>query len=183
MVKGIVLAGGKSLRFGTDKSLAEIDGERLIEKPVQLLKSLEIEPIVIANPSRDYSFLDCRIENDVIPDKGPLGGIYTAACLFPRTSLLILTCDMPYVHKIALEKLLNVFQYSSITLFDSGNDLFQPFPGIYPSSLKKSAEKWLKKNELSMQAFLKKTRSIKLIPLPSEPSFFVNINSEEDLKT
>lgn len=182
ILKGIVLAGGKSLRFGTDKALAEINGELLIEKPVQLLKSLGIEPVIIANPARDYSFLHCRIENDVIPDKGPLGGIYTAACLFLRTSLLVLTCDMPYVHQTVLENLLNAYQHSSITLFDSGKDLFQPFPGIYPSSLKKNIEKSLKKDELSMQVFLKNTRSLKLIPLPSEPSFFINVNSHDDLK-
>lgn len=37
MILGVVLAGGKSSRFGSDKALAELDGHTLISRAVDAL--------------------------------------------------------------------------------------------------------------------------------------------------
>lgn len=183
-LKGIVLAGGKSLRFGDDKAMAEFDGITLIEKSVTLLQSLGLETVVIANLARDYSFLNCRIENDVIPHKGPLGGLYTACQIFPETSFLALTCDMPNLTKTALEMLIGVRRPEACptVLFQPYQDRFQPFPGIYNAEIIKYIETLLHGEKLSMQTFLKQIPSIMQVPITSRSaSLFLNINTKEDL--
>lgn len=180
-LKGIVLAGGKSLRFGGDKALAEINGERLIEKSVKLLQSLDLETVVIANSTRDYSFLDCQIENDLIPDKGPLGGLHTAVNLFPNGGFLVLTCDMPYLTQSALELLIQAYKPDHVTLFKLSNKMIQPFPGIYPASSLRHIVNLLEQRDLSMHAFLKTIQSLTLISPPMDASLFTNINFQKDL--
>lgn len=183
MPKGIILAGGKSLRFGGDKALAEINGTRLIEKAVRSLQSLGLETAVITNPKRDYSFLNCRIENDLIPEKGPLGGLHAAFHFFPDDPLLVLTCDMPEMTPSALEVLLRAHRRSSpVTLLRSGNAFFQPFPGIYQPAVKYRIDQFLHGEKLSMQAFLEGITGISLISPLEGASLFTNINTKEDLR-
>src|SRR5512139_3443691 len=74
---GTVLAGGKSRRFGRNKSIERFQGERLIERQVRTLRSLFPEVMIVTNTPELYLDLDVTIVQDIIPDRGPLGGIYT----------------------------------------------------------------------------------------------------------
>lgn len=105
--QGIILAGGKSRRFGEDKALAKIEGDLMIKKVAGFLISLKLRPVVIANDPGKYSFLPYSILKDIRPEQGPLGGLYTACHHFPGSSLLVLTCDMPFVGPRLLRKLLD----------------------------------------------------------------------------
>lgn len=71
MILGVVLAGGRSSRFGSDKALAELHGRTLLSRAVDTLSGL-CEHVVIAG--RETGPAPC------IPDwpragMGPLGGI------------------------------------------------------------------------------------------------------------
>jgi len=77
---GIILAGGKSKRFGGgDKALERIGHDRLIERVVYRLPSLS-EHIVVTNetlvPQLDLDLSGTRVIMDVIAGQGPLGGIH-----------------------------------------------------------------------------------------------------------
>ncbi len=94
MILGVVLAGGLSSRFGSDKALAELDGRTLISRAVDALSGW-CEMVVIAG--RETGPAPC------IPDwphagMGPLGGI--AAGLRHARDLdyaTILTCGVDSV--------------------------------------------------------------------------------------
>lgn len=71
MILGLVLAGGQSTRFGSDKALAELDGQSLLARAVATLSGL-CDKVVIAGRSAGPA--------ECIPDwprahMGPLGGI------------------------------------------------------------------------------------------------------------
>ena len=71
MILGLVLAGGQSTRFGSDKALAELDGQTLLARAVATLSGW-CDKVVIAG--RTNGPAEC------IPDwpranMGPLGGI------------------------------------------------------------------------------------------------------------
>ena len=72
------LSGGKSSRMGTDKALLPIEGKTMIEHIIAQVKDIGDEVIVITNTPEGYKFLNLPIFTDVIPDKGALGGLYTA---------------------------------------------------------------------------------------------------------
>src|SRR3989338_5858790 len=106
--QGIVLAGGKSSRFGEDKALALLDGVTFLETAVRRLQEIGLRVTVITNRTRDYSglHLGCDIQTDIIEEKGPLGGLYTACRLFPGHAVLVVVCDMPSMSVSLLERLI-----------------------------------------------------------------------------
>jgi len=179
---GIVLAGGQSKRFGEDKALAQFQGETLIENAVHVLKSLETPVMVITSGQRDYSFLGCRVERDEVPDKGPLGGLLTACHLFPKDSLLVITCDMPLLTSEMLEFLQEKHhRKNKVTLFRSEVKRYQPFPGIYETTLASQLSSALEEGRLSLQDILRKIPEKIELENPFPRSALSNINDKADL--
>lgn len=182
-IQGIVLAGGKSNRFGDDKALALVEGVPMIQRAVELLMVLKIDPCVITNASRDYSFLKCRIENDLIPGKGPLGGIDTAFSKFKQCALLILVCDMPLVSCEMLRTLKQVHTSSNkVTLYQDKDGTPEPFPGIYDPSLKLLVQDCIRSDKLSMHEFIQRIKRKKILPVLFDRTVFANINSKRDFQ-
>ena len=179
--QGIVLAGGKSSRFGEDKALARIGNRTLIEIAVRLLDELDLRPAVIANEERDYSFLDCPIYFDLIPEKGPMGGLYTASCLFKDRSLVVLSCDMPAIDLAILKLLLEVHDPAKkITLFSVGGQM-QPFPGVYEAKMLGLLLDKIRNGQLSMHRFVCEVGSCAAISASLGEQAFANINRKEDI--
>ncbi len=181
-LKGIVLAGGKSLRYGSDKALAFHDGERFVEKAVGALRALGLYPAVITRPGRSYSFLACPVIEDKIPDYGPLGGIYTAMSVFRHGSFLVLTCDMPLVSASALSYLLAESVKSGrgkISVFSDAAGI-QPFPGFYPREVLPALRESLIGRRLSMRGFLQ-GHPKNIIPWIGDPEALMNINRAQEL--
>src|SRR2546423_1571312 len=77
MVRGYVLAGGESTRFGRDKALVEFDGQPMLLRMRELLGCVSGRVTVIASPER-YAGLGVECIADRWPGEGPLGGILTA---------------------------------------------------------------------------------------------------------
>lgn len=188
MDKGIVLAGGKSSRFGEDKALAVVGGEKMIERTIRLVEALGLEPAVITSSARDYGFLGCRVEKDFVPERGPLGGIYTACRLFKSQSLLVLTCDMPQV-TLSLLKCLKKNHDGGrrqATVFRSSSGEVHPFPGVYESSLagfilSEIENQDSPRERLSMLGFLKRLPNVTFLESPFPLSVFSSVNRKEDL--
>jgi molybdopterin-guanine dinucleotide biosynthesis protein A len=92
---GVVLAGGRSSRFGRNKALAELGGVPLIQRVVGVLKPVFRHVYIITNSPREYAFLGLPMFQDLIRGLGPLGGIYTALRSMPESRGFFAACDMP----------------------------------------------------------------------------------------
>jgi len=134
--KGIILAGGQSRRFGEDKALHSIQGRPMIQYALDCMSDLDPDPLVVINASQHYDDLNVKTAIDLLPNCGPLGGIYTASQLYPQDELLVLTCDMPGIGPKYLQQLKEAHEKGdqAITLYESNQDRFEPFPGVYYSS-------------------------------------------------
>ena len=102
-VAGYVMAGGASLRFGSDKALAEFAGKTLLFRMCELVKGVA-GPVHIVAPCGRYAVTDILVVEDRWPDEGPLGGIITALhATAGRTRHedwnLIVSCDMPFLSR------------------------------------------------------------------------------------
>lgn len=102
-IRGYVLAGGGSTRFGRDKALVEFGDTPLLLRIVELAQTCASPVTVIANPEK-YRHLHASLEivEDRWPGEGPLGGIITALQHTAETDRacrwnLILSCDMPFL--------------------------------------------------------------------------------------
>lgn len=102
-VRGYVLAGGASSRFGRDKALVRFGETPLLLQIVKLAQTCTADVTVVAGGQK-YGELggELKIVEDRWPGEGPLGGIITAlehtAATGPMTPWnLILSCDMPFL--------------------------------------------------------------------------------------
>ena len=94
-VTGVVLAGGKSLRYGRNKALVKVDGVSLIEKVLRVMESLFEELTLITNTPDVYAHLGLPMRPDLIKGLGPLGGIHAALSSINSDAGFFVACDMP----------------------------------------------------------------------------------------
>ena len=77
-VSAIVLAGGRSSRFGRDKLAEPIGGMPLLHRAIAAVRPLASEVIVVARPGADPDLPDgVRLVHDPVAFEGPLSGLVT----------------------------------------------------------------------------------------------------------
>lgn len=94
-ITGIILAGGKSTRMGKNKSLLILNGKTVIERVVDLMKSVFSQVIIISNTPEDYIYINIPIFKDVYEYKGPLAGIHSGLYNSKTEANFIISCDIP----------------------------------------------------------------------------------------
>lgn len=98
-IAGYVLAGGASSRFGSDKALAQLAGETVLQRMLRLLGEIADSVHVVTAGGR-YSDFREKIVEDRWPGEGALGGILTAlhhARAENHAWSVVVSCDMPFL--------------------------------------------------------------------------------------
>ena len=99
-VRGYVLAGGSSSRFGSDKALARLGRKTVLSRMCALIENVAGSVRVVAAAGRYPDFRDMTVP-DRWPGEGPLGGIITALRATAQRNggewNLIVSCDMPFL--------------------------------------------------------------------------------------
>jgi molybdopterin-guanine dinucleotide biosynthesis protein A len=99
-VIGVVLAGGRSSRMGTDKALLRIKSCSMIQRSAAMLKEAGINEVVVSRNDNLPQHI-----GDIIANKGPLSGIHSAAFRYPRYNLMILPVDLPLINARTIKEL------------------------------------------------------------------------------
>jgi molybdopterin-guanine dinucleotide biosynthesis protein A len=99
-VTGIVLAGGRSSRFGSDKLEAFVDGERLLDRSVAALARVATEIVVVSEPSAVRAApirpgVPVHLVEDPEPFGGPLVGLLAGLEAAAEPLVLVVGGDMP----------------------------------------------------------------------------------------
>ncbi|HKL42729.1 MAG TPA: molybdenum cofactor guanylyltransferase [Clostridia bacterium] len=186
-MNAILLAGGKSRRFKENKAIAKYNGERLIEGIANLLNKHFHQVYLVVDSKEKYTFVEnCIIIEDVIPNKGPVGGIYTGLLASEEKYNYIMACDMPLMSGRFLEYIKNWEQNFDV-LLPKYNGYIEPLAGIYSKNCLPIIEKNLGDNKLSIRDFLKEVK-MQLIDeslinrnFPNK-NIFYNINYQKDLE-
>jgi len=105
---GFILAGGKSLRYGSNKALVEVDGIRLIERAVRVMRAVFQKVVILTNTPDDYAFLNLPMVADIIKGLGPIGGIYTGLEVMSEEAGFFVACDMPFLNEALLHHMVEV---------------------------------------------------------------------------
>ena len=114
-VTGVVVAGGRSTRFGDDeKALAEIGGQPMLRRVVATLGTVTDEVVVNCRPDQRAAFeralagveTTVRYALDDGTDEGPLAGLLTGLSAVDTEFAVVLGCDMPLADGDALAALL-----------------------------------------------------------------------------
>jgi len=96
-VTGLILLGGKSSRYGSNKALVEIEGVRLVDRVVGVMKSIFHRVILVTNTPEEYAYLRLPMVEDLIKGLGPMGGIYTGLMTMSDEAGFLVACDMPFI--------------------------------------------------------------------------------------
>lgn len=117
-VRGYVLAGGASRRFGADKALVEIAGRTLLSRMCEVVATAAGNVRVISAAGR-YRDQGVSLVGDRWPGEGPLGGIVTALYATAADDTvdewnLMVSCDMPFLTRDWLEYLASMAVASEV---------------------------------------------------------------------
>ena len=105
-ITGIILAGGKSSRMGSDKGFVIYNDKPFIQHIIDALQPLVDEIIIVSN-NPDYDAFKLKRVNDIIENAGPIAGLYSGLHHSNTVMNLVLSCDIPLINKDVLEQLIS----------------------------------------------------------------------------
>lgn len=182
-IKPVVLVGGKSRRFGEDKFFLTISGNFIFKRTYSILKSVfGVEPVFIGRqaPISEYDFVE-----DLIPNLGPIGGLYTAFELFKTDFVFLVACDMPLIKREVLEYMKVNLKEDSLTYIPKlENGFIEPLFAFYNIKLLPKIEENIKIGELKLRSLLGEgvqfLDCFKIKEIDPEMLTFLNINTKSD---
>jgi molybdopterin-guanine dinucleotide biosynthesis protein A len=182
---GTILAGGKSRRFGRNKSVEPFQGELLIERQVRILRSLFPEVMIVTNAPEPYLDLDVTIVQDIIPGLGPLGGIYTGLLFARGASIFVTAVDMPFLQPAVIRRMVEVFPGHDVVVPRLG-DYLEPLHAMYSPRCLAPVKRMLDREELQVVRFFTSVKKAYLNEeeirrLDPEGLSFFNVNTPEDM--
>jgi molybdopterin-guanine dinucleotide biosynthesis protein A len=184
-VTGVILAGGKSSRFGSNKAFALMEGIPLIERVLAVLKGLFPQNILITNNPCQYRHLGLPMHEDIIKGAGPLGGIYTGLTAIHTPWAFVAACDQPFLNPGLIRHMLGLME---------GNDAvvprmdwkIEPLHALFSRRCLAPVERLVKNGAYQVIGFLSEVK-VKYIDADEialfDPDFrsFVNVNRPEEI--
>ena len=189
-ILGVILAGGKSSRFGSNKSLSKLANSKLIEHIINKIDIYFSEILLISNDN------NLKIENQkikIIEDYikgylGPLAGVLSAikyANSFKNKYKWIITfpCDTPFFDKLIIEKMIEktISAKEKIYLVKDKNQRHNIF-GLWNTSLEKILENDLNNNFRKVDLWTDKIGCNFIEKDIQNENEFLNINTKKDLE-
>lgn len=178
-ITGIILAGGKSSRMGTDKGILEIANKAMISYVIETVKKVTDKIIIISN-NNNYNQFGYPIYNDLVKEKGPLGGIYTGLFYSTTEYNLVLSCDTPLVNDAILKKLIqNTRNNTADIIIARDSNSIHPLCGIYRKSIIEKIKENINDQHLKLKELLVvfKTKTIDF----ETSEAFTNVNTQSEL--
>jgi len=188
-ILGTVLAGGKSQRFGEDKSQVKLDGKLLIDFILSEIVDEFREILIVTNnqiafqKSKKISTI-----KDFKKGQGPLGGVLSAMKWAKEKNsnykwISTFPVDTPFFKKKILKKFLSEINIEESKLFfiKSNNTRHNIF-GMWSIDLMKKLEEDLNKGHKKVETWANSI-GVKIINMEFmyEDPFF-NINTKDDLE-
>lgn len=175
-----ILCGGKSSRMQSEKGLVLFQEKPFIEHIIQAILPIS-NNIKLITASKEYDYLEYEKIPDLIVDKGPLGGIYTALSHSETEFNLILSCDIPLISTELLQELISKhIKEAGITIFASESKT-HPLIGIYSKNIVSIIKEAIDADELKMMDLLAKLPHQIINIEESENYPLTNINSADEL--
>ncbi|MGN1255177.1 MAG: molybdenum cofactor guanylyltransferase [Prevotella sp.] len=176
---GAVLAGGHSLRFGSNKALytaaddgllgRQLHGRTFLQHALDTLRPLCDELLISASKANAtaYGHEGVRVVVDEVADCGPLGGLVSLLSETMTPWLLLLTCDMPFVSTASLQSMLGEIRE------DVDAISAHQFPLLIRRDTLYILRDCLKQGDYRVRSFLSKIRT-RYVDLPEQESMNIN---------
>ncbi|MFQ5693427.1 MAG: molybdenum cofactor guanylyltransferase [Nitrospinota bacterium] len=185
-VTGVLLAGGKSRRMGTDKARLEVEGVPLLERAARVFRRIFPANLVVANDPGLYADLGFPVHADVYPNRGALVGIYTGLLKAETPYVFCASCDMPFLSEPLIRMLVGLREGFDLVLPFSRQGR-EPLHAVYGRNCLAPMARLIAENRLAIMGVFSQVRTRKVTPeeiAPLDPQFlsFMNCNTPEDLE-
>ena len=185
-ITGVILAGGKSSRMGQNKALMALGGKRLVDRVIEVMRSVFDELLLVTNTPEVYAALGVPMVRDVWPEKGSLGGVYSAIYHVATPYCLVVACDMPFLRAAVLRYLITQTAGYDVVVPDVLGEL-QTLHAIYSKACLQPIERRLEANRLRIVGFFPDVRvrtvtASELEPYDPELLAFQNLNTPEEFQ-
>ncbi len=181
---GLVLAGGRSRRMGTDKALLRRDGKSQLEHAVQLLEAVTDAVFVSTRRGQQDEPERARFATieDRYDDLGPVAGILSAMQFEPDADWLVVACDLPNLDRATLACLVERADADRpFVAFESSHDgLPEPLCAIYRSGSDVLLREFVDRGMVCPRKMLIRSDT-QLLAQPNVGALD-NVNTREDLE-
>jgi molybdopterin-guanine dinucleotide biosynthesis protein A len=183
---GAILAGGRSTRMGTNKALLEFGGVRIIQGLLSKIRPLFPEILIVANDQAAYADLGVPVIPDRIPEKGSLGGIYTAVYHSAFPQVFCIACDMPLASPAVIAHLCGLAPGYDVVVPRTAEG-YQPLHAVYGKTCLPHMEEMIGANRLKIDRLYPRVRvrtvdEAELRGLDPSLGCFINVNTREELE-
>jgi len=176
----VILAGGRATRFPGKLEVA-VNGEPLLARVYHHLR--DVAPVTIAGrdtfSGRLDALLDCPIVVDRWPDRGPLGGLLSAAHETRASRIFAVAGDAPLVTAALVATLSKAWQDGDEAVVPEHDGRLEPLAALYQrAALLREGWECLHGEDRSMHALLARLRVRRVA---CDGKMFANVNTAEDL--
>jgi molybdopterin-guanine dinucleotide biosynthesis protein A len=160
-VSGAIVAGGRSMRLGTDKRLVAVSGTPLLARTAAVLRPLVDDLQVVVARAEDGALVtellgtDLRVGVDARDDAGPAAGLEAALAGARHDLVLVLATDHPVLVPDVLALLIARARTSpALAVALAGPHGGEPFLAVYRRSALPTVRAALDAGVRRMQAML-----------------------------
>lgn len=181
VITGIVLAGGKSSRMGTDKGFLMLNNKPFVQYSIDALKPL-VSEIIIVSDNPDYDVFGYKRIADAIKDSGPISGICSGLQASKNVYNLVLSCDIPLITSEVLKKLIDAIDDTSEIIQAESNGKSMPLVAVYKKSIAYIFYKFLQEDERRLRVAIKSCQFKNVVLDKALENTTMNINTKEEFK-
>jgi len=191
----LILAGGRSTRFGRNKALAKLAGRPLILHVLDRVMSVADEVLVAIGRENQTSFFTKLVPRSVpvlkdrMREKSPLVGIVTGFQAMKSQYSLVLSCDTPFAKESVLESLFERASESDAAIPRWPNGDLEPLQSVYRvRGALRAARLALSQHGFRNVDMIKRLDKVVFVPvqeieqLDSALLTFFNVNTPRDLR-
>lgn len=131
-VGAVILAGGKSKRFGSDKASALLKGQTFLDWSIESVADLSKKIVIVKATDQKlvYKKQELLIRDDLYPERGPLAGIVTGFDSLDTELAVVIACDMPLIRPNLLAYIVDSMKDYDVVV-PRVNGLLQPLVAVY----------------------------------------------------
>lgn len=191
----VILAGGFSRRFGSDKSLVTLLDKPLIMHVIDRVSPLVNEVLlVISSETQKQKFEPilnhkAKMVIDKYESQSPLVGAITGFETAKGEHSLLLPCDTPLISEKVVQLLLDMCTNRSAAIPRWPNGYIEPLQAVYRTKSALTAAKTaLAQGNRNMQSMIDNLNGVRYVStivleqLEPNMSTFFNVNTPQDLK-
>lgn len=189
MFDAVLLAGGRSFRFGRDKAFVEWQGMPLYVAQLRKLVGLKPQRIYLSSRA-DQAFPEflegvTRLVDDV-SDLGPVGGIQQALAASEADKVLVVAVDLPRMETQFLAELIEN-SLPGIGRVPRSSRGWEPLAAVYPRiAMLRLVDEAIRAGDYRLQNLLMRASEQGIIEdvtiSDTQRDLFANLNTPEDLR-